>query len=192
MISNTDKMTPLYPEKDEELQELAMAVLQQSATLGSRQHPVTLQSLQELLRIINSYYSNLIEGHNTHPHDIVRAMQNEYDIEPTKRNLQLESVAHITVQKEMKKRLQGAPDINIASQEFLCSIHREFYGQLLRNLRLCRTLIRGTKAGLFRASCVKKPLKSVDMYHRKAALSIPSLTDSENFMRRTAIKVLES
>ena len=130
MTSEIHKMTPLYPEKDEGLQELAMAVIQQSATLGSRQHPVTLQSLQELLRIINSYYSNLIEGHNTHPHDIVRAMQKEYDTEPAKRNLQLESVAHITVQKEMEKRLQGAPEINIASQEFLCSIHREFYGQL--------------------------------------------------------------
>lgn len=130
MTSEIYKMTPLYPEKADELHDLAMAVIQKSASLGSRQHPVTLRSLQELLRIINSYYSNLIEGHNTHPYDIVRAMQRKYDTEPAKRNLQLESVAHITVQRDMEKRLQDEPGINMADQEFLCYIHREFYKQL--------------------------------------------------------------
>ena len=112
------------------LHDLALAIIQKSAALGSRQHPVTLRSLQELLRIINSYYSNLIEGHNTHPYDIVRAMQRKYDTEPAKRNLQLESVAHITVQRDMEKRLQSEPGPNIASRDFLCYIHREFYKQL--------------------------------------------------------------
>lgn len=130
MTSEIHKMTPLYPEKADELHDLALTVIQKSAALGSRQHPVTLRSLQELLRIINSYYSNLIEGHNTHPCDIVRAMQRKYDTEPAKRNLQLESVAHITVQRDMEKRLQEDPGINIAGQEFLCYIHREFYKQL--------------------------------------------------------------
>lgn len=130
MTSEVHKMTPLYPEKAEELHDLALSVIQKSAALGSRQHPVTLRSLQDLLRIINSYYSNLIEGHHTHPYDIVRAMQREYDTEPAKRNLQLESVAHITVQREMEERLQEDPEINIADQEFLCHIHREFYRQL--------------------------------------------------------------
>jgi Fic family protein len=120
-------MTPLYPEKDEELHDLALSVIQKSAALAGRQHPITLQTLQELLRIINSYYSNLIEGHNTHPYDIVRAMQKEYDTEPAKRNLQLESVAHITVQGSMEKRLQEEFGTNIVSQEFLCYLHREFY-----------------------------------------------------------------
>jgi hypothetical protein len=60
-------MTPLYPEEAEELHDLALSVIQKSATLGSRQHPATLRLLHELLRIINSYYANLIEGHTTHP-----------------------------------------------------------------------------------------------------------------------------
>jgi len=130
MTSEIHKMTPLYPEKAEQLHDLALSVIQKSATLGSRQHPVTLRSLQELLRIVNSYYSNLIEGHNTHPYDIVRAMKKSYDTEPAKRNLQLESVAHIIVQRDMEERLQSESESNIASQEFLCYIHREFYRQL--------------------------------------------------------------
>ena len=138
MTSEVHKMMPLFPEKAEELHDLALSVIQKSAALGSRQHPVTLCSLQELLRIINSYYSNLIEGHNTHPYDIVRAMQKEYDTEPAKRNLQLESVAHITVQRDMEKRLQEAPEINIAGQEFLCHIHREFYRQLPEEFKIVK------------------------------------------------------
>ncbi len=123
-------MTPLLPEGAEDLQDLALTVIQKSSALGNRQHPVTLNSLTELLRIINSYYSNLIEGHNTHPYDIVRAMEKHYDAEPAKRNLQIESVAHIAVQKDMEKRLREEPEINVARGEFLCYLHREFYRQL--------------------------------------------------------------
>lgn len=127
MYNSVNQMTPLLPEQADALQDLALEVVQRSASIGTRLHPVNLQTLRELLRIINSYYSNLIEGHNTHPYDIVRAMQQEYDSEPAKRNLQLESVAHIAVQRMMEKQLQENSDINIAGQEFLCSLHREFF-----------------------------------------------------------------
>ena len=135
MRSQIHRMTPPLPEEADELQDLALEVIQKSAALGNRQHPVTLGTLRELLRIINSYYSNLIEGHNTHPHDIVRAMQKEYDAEPAKRNLQMESVAHITVQRDMEKKLWEETGVNIAGREFLCYLHGEFYRQLPEEFR---------------------------------------------------------
>jgi len=131
-------MTPLLPEEADDFQDLALEVIQKSAALGTRQHPVTLNTLRELLRIINSYYSNLIEGHNTHPHDIVRAMQKEYDSETAKRNLQMESVAHITVQKEMERKLREEPEVNMTGQKFLCTLHREFYKLLSEEFRVVR------------------------------------------------------
>jgi Fic family protein len=126
------------PEEADDLQDLGLEVLQKSAALGTRQHPVTLDTLRELLRIINSYYSNLIEGHNTHPHDIVRAMQQEYDSEPAKRNLQIESVVHIAVQRDMEKKLREKSDVNMAGREFLCYLHREFYRQLPEEFRVVK------------------------------------------------------
>jgi Fic family protein len=54
-------------------------------------------------------------------------MQQEYDSEPAKRNLQLESVAHIAVQKIMEKLLLQDSALNISEQEFICSLHREFF-----------------------------------------------------------------
>ena len=55
--------------------------------------------LAELVREMNCYYSNLIEGHFTHPVDIERVMKNEYSDDTAKRNLQAEAKAHIEVQR---------------------------------------------------------------------------------------------
>jgi hypothetical protein len=40
---------------------------------------------------MNCYYSNLIEGHDTHPVDIERALKNDYSKDARKRDLQLEA-----------------------------------------------------------------------------------------------------
>ena len=132
----TRQMTPLLPERIDDLKDFALDVIQRSASLGTRQHPLTLHAMRELLCIINSYYSNLIEGHNTHPFDIVRAMHQQHDNEPAKRNLQLESVAHITIQRQMETWLHEEPTLNIASQEFLCSLHREFFKLMPEDFRV--------------------------------------------------------
>ncbi|MCE9632166.1 MAG: Fic family protein [Planctomycetia bacterium] len=54
--------------------------------------------LAHLVRSMNCYYSNLIEGHDTHPVDIERALRADYSNEPRKRDLQLEARSHIAVQ----------------------------------------------------------------------------------------------
>ena len=55
--------------------------------------------LSDLVRSMNCYYSNLIEGHDTHPVDIERALKNDDSADPQKRNSQLEAKAHIEVQR---------------------------------------------------------------------------------------------
>lgn len=57
------------------------------------------EALADLVRAMNCYCSNLIEGHDTHPIDIERAMRNDYSSDPKKRKLQLEAKAYIAVQK---------------------------------------------------------------------------------------------
>ena len=47
---------------------------------------------------MNCYYSNLIEGHDTHPVDIERALKADYSTDPEQRSLQLEARAHVEVQ----------------------------------------------------------------------------------------------
>ena len=98
-----DAMTPLVlsegaPRRGE-LSDLALELATQSAAFHSSLPPGVAAELARLVRTMNCYYSNLIEGHNTHPVDIDRAMNDDYSADIKKRNLQLEARAHIEVQK---------------------------------------------------------------------------------------------
>ena len=55
--------------------------------------------LADLVRAMNCYYSNLIEGHPTHPVDIEKALGGAYSEDRKKRELQHEARAHVTVQR---------------------------------------------------------------------------------------------
>ncbi|MHB8093162.1 MAG: hypothetical protein ACYDH8_16425 [Syntrophales bacterium] len=63
-------------------------------------------------------------------------MHQRYDSEPAKRTLQMESVAHITVQKDMEKKLWEEREVKMTSREFLCYLHCEFYQQLPEAFRV--------------------------------------------------------
>jgi Fic family protein len=86
-----------------------------------------LAALADLVRAMNCYYSNLIEGHDTHPVEIERALKNEYSAEPEKRNLQLEARAHIAVQQWID---DGGLRGRATTAGGLIEIHRRF-GELL-------------------------------------------------------------
>ena len=60
-------------------------------------------ALAALVRSMNCYYSNLIEGHNTHPVDIERALQNDYSNDPHKRDLQLGAAAVATGDRQARR-----------------------------------------------------------------------------------------
>jgi hypothetical protein len=44
-------------------------------------------ALADRVRAMNCYYSNLIEGHDTHPIDIERALKKDYSKDPHRRDL---------------------------------------------------------------------------------------------------------
>ena len=82
-----------------------------------------LAALADLVRAINCYYSNLIEGHDTHPVEIERALRDDYSADPGKRNLQLEARAHIAVQAWIDR---GGLADRAATSDGLVEIHRRF------------------------------------------------------------------
>ncbi len=98
-----------------------------TATLGNSLHPRTAQNLAALVRIMNAYYSNLIEGHNTRPKDIERALAGEFDADDERRDLQKEAAAHVRVQAEVDQLASDGLLPEPASQEFVCWLHRRFY-----------------------------------------------------------------
>ncbi len=98
-----------------------------SAKLGRSLHPRTASHLADLVRIVNTYYSNLIEGHDTRPRDIERALTGEFDRDEGRRNLQIEAAAHVRVQAEIDRRAVEGHLPEPASVDFVQWLHREFY-----------------------------------------------------------------
>ncbi len=124
-------MEPLLPEESKRLSDLATDLVARSSALTGRLHPVMQEGLGNLVRSMNCYYSNLIEGHHTHPIDIDRALAGDYSAEPEKRNLQLEARAHIDVQQKIDA---GAAPRPATSIEFIRWVHQEFCRQLPEQL----------------------------------------------------------
>jgi Fic family protein len=171
-------MEPLYPARTDVLEDLARDVIVASARLEGRLAPETLTGIRALLQVVNSYYSNLIEGHSTHPIDIEKAMRQDYSADQGKRDLQFESQIHIRVQEEILERLAREPDLNVASPEFLGWVHREFYNRMPERLRWVKGDDRErayVDAGLVRTRYVK------------VGLHVPPSHESlESFLQRFA------
>lgn len=150
-------MEPLLPEDTKgNLANLATDLVAKSSALAGRVHPVLQESIGDLVRSMNCYYSNLIEGHQTHPIDIDRALAGDYSAEPEKRNLQLEAAAHIDVQRHID---QGKAPSPVTSTEFILWVHREFCRQLPKELLVVKDPKSGREEpvvpGEYRTSYVK-------------------------------------
>lgn len=106
-----------------QVSELAFELTRRSAAFRAGLPTGLAEPLADLVRSMNCYYSNLIEGHNTHPVDIERAIHNDLSKDPKKRDLQLEAKAHIAVQRWID---EGNLDGRELTKDGLFEIHRRF------------------------------------------------------------------
>ena len=104
--------------------DLALDLTHKSAGFRRSLPTSILASLADLVRAMNCYYSNLIEGHNTHPVEIERALRNEYSQDTRSRDLQLEAKAHIAVQQWID--CGGLPGRGAITAAGIQEIHRRF------------------------------------------------------------------
>lgn len=133
MYTTISAMEPHYPDdRSGELTALAELVIRKASALGEAMHPVTRAAMAELVRPMNSYYSNLIEGHDTHPIDIERALREDFaKNDKKKRDLQLEAKAHILLHRSVHERFQKVPKGEIPSRgAYLRKLHADFYEHL--------------------------------------------------------------
>jgi Fic family protein len=140
VYSNPSAMEPLMPIAERgRLAELSFEILQESGRLsGMVRSPWVFQEVASVVRGMNCYYSNLIEGHRTSPRDIERAMARDFAGDSTERANQLLAFAHMEVERELVELWeQGGEDVY--SAEFVCEIHRRFYERLPEEFRMART-----------------------------------------------------
>jgi hypothetical protein len=115
------------------LSDVVLQLTQRAARFRSRLPEGMIEPLSSLVREMNCYYSNLIEGHNTHPVDIQRALYfGEKSGDPKNRDLQQEAVAHIAVQRWID---EGGVGTRAATVTAIVEIHRRFYEALPDSLK---------------------------------------------------------
>lgn len=106
-----------------ELADLALELTARSTGLRRSLPEGVVTALSTLVRAMNCYYSNLIEGHDTHPIEIERALNGDYSTDAQKRDLQLEAKAHIEVQAWIDAGgMCGPPTAQVSVLE----MHRRF------------------------------------------------------------------
>ncbi len=109
------------------LNDLALELAQKSAGFRRSLPESLLASLADLVRAMNCYYSNLIEGYDTHPVEIERALKGDYSNDAQKRDLQLEAKAHIDVQRWIDS---GSLKGRSVTEDAIKEIHRRFCAKL--------------------------------------------------------------
>lgn len=114
-----------------ELADLALDLTAKSTALRSSLPDGIVDALASLVRSMNCYYSNLIEGHDTHPVDIERALNDDYSTDARKRDLQLEARAHIEVQAWIDA---DGIDGSACSEAAILEMHRRFCALLPEDL----------------------------------------------------------
>ena len=134
--------------------DLVIDLVGKSLKLSAWLNPKTAESLSSIVRVMNCYYSNLIEGHNTKLQDIERALNSDFEEDNETRNLQFEAIAHIEVQSKIDQLYMNGKLGNPTSIEFILWLHKEFYKNATEEMLTIKSDNRSIlmEAGSFRSS----------------------------------------
>ncbi|MGO3713926.1 Fic family protein [Alcaligenes aquatilis] len=135
MYDSPHQFDPLVPASlPQALIEKAADIARDASRLAGVAHPRARESIRELVRSMNSYYSNRIEGQSTHPIHIEDALHKQFSDKPDVARLQRVALAHIQAEKDLEELVdQGVSPMN---SEFLLIAHEKLYSQLPQEDRL--------------------------------------------------------
>jgi len=122
---------PSSPSKQQgELKDMVHEIIIASSTLDGRIAKETATTLGDRLRFLNSYHSNLIEGHKTSILEIEAALNKDFSEDDQKRYAQELCAAHVQTERELMQEIFASPPDNICEFDFVGKIHKKFYEQL--------------------------------------------------------------
>ena len=122
----------------EALTDLVLTIRTEASELGRGLHPDSAAELRGMVRIMNSYYSNLIEGHNTRPRDI-EAVLKGVAVEEANRPLAEEAAAHVRVQEWIDIEADAGRILEPTSEGFIVELHKRFYEAMPEEFRFMQS-----------------------------------------------------
>jgi Fic family protein len=132
IYSQPHQFEPLLPQLQlGGLIERTRTVVEKAYRLQHAVAPSTRKALQGLVRGMNSYYSNRIEGQGTHPRNIERALHADFSATPTVAQRQRIALAHIEAEKELEATLpEAGVEAFALRSSFLTRAHAALYRRL--------------------------------------------------------------
>ena len=122
-------MEPLLPDdKQGEATASALSLFVEASRLAGSLRPNTRNRVAALVRSMNGYYSNLIEGHRTKPHEIESALRKDFSANKSIREKQLLHVAHLEAQQSLEAMSLSVADLTKPAT--ICLVHNEFCKRL--------------------------------------------------------------
>lgn len=132
MYSDPSQFEPLLPasEKREALLERAHALQKLALTAAGRADQSVMLSLAPLLRSMNSYYTNKIEGQHTLPIEIEQAMRHEFSSEQDVQRKQRIALSHLAAEQAAETQLAPLGWRASLSAETITTLHRSLFESL--------------------------------------------------------------
>ncbi|MGH8845961.1 MAG: Fic family protein [Polaromonas sp.] len=123
------QMDPLLPSEHhlEPLLEQAHDLQREARSLAGPGSPA---ELGQLLRTMNSYYSNKIEGQHTLPFEIESALRNDYSQDVDKARRQRLALAHMETERAIETGWNSWSSQQVWSAQMVRDIHQDLFARL--------------------------------------------------------------
>lgn len=122
LLPGETKLTPVL--------ERAHDLIRQADRLAGWRRTGGLPGLQQLLRAMNSYYSNKIEGQHTLPLEIEEALRNDYAQDADKARRQRLALAHIATESQLETQWPQWSSQHVWAAQTVCDIHQDLFARL--------------------------------------------------------------
>jgi len=131
-MTTTASFEPLFPEDRmlEPLVERTEQLIQSSVQLLSARGTPLGAALVPLLRAMNSYYTNKIEGQHTTPARIEAALKQDYVADAAERRKQLLAIAHIETESALEEEWGALAVPALFGPARVAKIHQRFFAVL--------------------------------------------------------------
>ena len=122
-----EPLLPSDPKQEALLSKAGDLVRAATALAGKRVPP----ELHVLLRSMNSYYTNRIEGQHTRPHEIEQALRKDFSANQELAAKQRLAVAHIEAEAALEQRYSGEAAVaTLYTPQAVQDLHQELFGRL--------------------------------------------------------------
>jgi Fic family protein len=138
LYDHPSQMEPLLPTEARlaPVLERSHDLIRQADRLAGWSRSGALPGLRQLLRAMNSYYSNKIEGQHTLPLEIEQALRNDYAQDADKARRQRLALAHMATEAQLEALWPQWGAEQVWSAQTVCDIHQDLFARLPESDRL--------------------------------------------------------